>query len=164
MTGWLNDGAEGEDDGLALQSALYAYLGRVASGLGVGPEAISYELADQASAYLALTARLSGWPDDDVALVWDQRSGWALALESNPGAELRVLAYYQQAQLPAPEHVVAFVNRLFAGTESPATPPVPPRFDMTELADRLCPYAATADHTGHTTRSRFGVGAAVPGR
>lgn len=33
-----------------------------------------------ANAYVALDERLPGFPDHDVALLWDERSGWSAAI------------------------------------------------------------------------------------
>ncbi len=46
-------------------------------------DAFYAQLEPTAGAYIALDRRLPDHPDQDVALVWDERYGWSLALETN---------------------------------------------------------------------------------
>jgi anti-anti-sigma factor len=96
-------------------SDLRSYVYRIAAGLGLGPESAWYEVADQSTAYLALSDRLADAPGQDVALIWDDTHGWAIGTESGAGAELRVRARYGDDPLPAPEDVVAFTKSVLAG-------------------------------------------------
>ncbi|WP_410599668.1 DUF6292 family protein [Amycolatopsis sp. lyj-90] len=51
--------------------------------LGMHGDAFYAQLEPTAGAYIALDRRLPDHPDQDVALVWDERYGWSLALETN---------------------------------------------------------------------------------
>lgn len=93
---------------------LRAYLSRIAAGFGVRLEASCCEVADDASAYLALPERVTGQPDQDAALVWNQRHGWALATEPNPGGALQPVAYHGPPLVPPPAAVLAFARRVLA--------------------------------------------------
>lgn len=104
--------------------ALRAYLARVATGLGLGPESWFCEFTDVRTAYVALAGRLPVAPDRDAALLWDDRHGWSVAIETGSAEDLIVLAWYGPDLLPAPEDVVAFVQRLLRGR--PAGQPRPP--------------------------------------
>jgi hypothetical protein len=91
---------------------LSRYVHRVAEGLGVGPESTWCELADKPSAYVALEQRHGR---QDVALVWDERHGWAAVVETHSGEDMLVLAYFGPDPVPAPADVVAFTKRVLAG-------------------------------------------------
>lgn len=107
------------------QWGLRSYVHRIATGLGLGPESVWYELADQSSAYLALSDRLADAPGQDVALIWDDTHGWAVGIEPRTGGDLLVRAWYGEDPLPAPEDVVAFTKSVLAG--QPAGQHSPPR-------------------------------------
>jgi hypothetical protein len=105
---------------------LRSYVHRIAAGLGLGPESVWCELADQSAAYLALTDRLADAPGQDVALIWDDTHGWAVGTEPRAGADLLVRAWYGDDPLPAPEDVVAFTKSVLAGQPAgQRTPPTP---------------------------------------
>lgn len=106
------------------EQALHAYVTRVATGLGLGPESWFCEFTDVRAAYLALAGRLPEAPDRDAALVWDDRLGWSVAIETGSAEDLLVLAWFGADPLPAPEDVVAFVKHLLNG--QPAGQPTPP--------------------------------------
>lgn len=97
------------------ESALHAYVDAVAHGLGVRSEYTSCAISDSASAYLALEERLPNFPDRDLALIWDERHGWAAAIESSCGEDLIVLAFLGREPVPSPAAVAEFVNDLLAG-------------------------------------------------
>ncbi|WP_425480777.1 DUF6292 family protein [Sciscionella sediminilitoris] len=96
----------------ALEPALHGYIARIATELGVGAEATLCELSDRASAYIALSERCSAYPDQDLALLWDQQCGWSLATEPHPGGALNVLAYHGHSLVPEPGELVTFVYPL----------------------------------------------------
>lgn len=106
------------------EQALHAYVTRVATGLGLGPESWFCEFNDTGTAYVALAGRLAVAPDRDAALIWDDRHGWSVAIETGSPDDLAVLAWFGADLLPAPEDVVAFVKHLLEG--QPAGQPEPP--------------------------------------
>jgi anti-anti-sigma factor len=120
------------EHGEPAESGLRCYVHRVAAGLGLGPESVWYELADRATAYLALDQQSVDHPDQDAALVWDDTRGWAVAIEGGTGDGLAVLAWYGQDPLPAPEDVAAFTKSVLAGQR--AGQPTPP---ARQPADRV---------------------------
>jgi hypothetical protein len=96
---------------------LRGYLDRVATVLGVPPEAYWCDAASRTpEAYMALTHRLPAFPDRDLALLWDDEQGWALALEPDPWHDLQVLRRYGQPRRPAPERVHTFLRTAFTTT------------------------------------------------
>jgi hypothetical protein len=102
------------DDTVVL--GLHGYVRQVCRALGLRGEC-SYVQADgPASAYVALDERLRGYPDHDVALVWDEHHGWSAAIETHSGDELPVVASLGQDLLPAPEIVAAWTRDLFLAT------------------------------------------------
>jgi hypothetical protein len=92
---------------------LRAYLGRVASALGVGMEACTIDYDVPVSAYLALDRRLDRFVDRDLALLWDEVHGWSAAIDGLAGGDMIVLAYLGgEGLLPEPATVVRFVTAL----------------------------------------------------
>jgi hypothetical protein len=76
---------------------LRRYLTLVAQLVGAGAEACSIQFDSPIGAYIAVDQRLSGFPRRDVALLWDEAYGWALAIETHSGADLMVLGYLRRA-------------------------------------------------------------------
>jgi hypothetical protein len=106
---------------------LRGYVARVASGLGLGAESWFCEFDDVRTAYVALADRLPVAPTRDAALLWDDRHGWSVAIETGSAEDLMVLAWFGADAVPAPEDVVAFVKHLLAGQPAGQThPPVLP--------------------------------------
>ena len=131
----------GIDRDHGLYGGLTGYLAAVSAAVGVGEESCTVELDDPASAYVALDLRLARHPNRDMALLWDERHGWAFAMETHSGEDLLVLAYLGGERVPAP----ARVHRFVAGIRSlggPISAPVPPdlRGDRGELLTRLLRY------------------------
>ncbi len=88
-----------------------AYLAAVAQAVGVGIESCSIDVGTPAGAYIALDRRLPHYPGHDLALVWDERHGWALAVE-DPCDGVNVLGYLGGHEVvPAPAAVVRFLMR-----------------------------------------------------
>ncbi len=137
-----------ERDGLgAAARGLRQYLLAVAAKLDA--PAWFCEVDVPAGAYVALERRLARFPEHEMALLWDERDGWAAAVESSIGDEVIVLAYLGEDVLPAPEAVVDFVAALY-GEKYPGRPD-PPDFRRPGTADgfddRLAAYAG--DPVGH---------------
>lgn len=99
--------------GLAARG-LCNYLRHVCRSLEIGPEASCWDVDDRATAYVALDGRLPGYPDHDLALVWDEENGWAAALETKSGDDIIVLCYLGWDVLAPPSTVVEFVTALRA--------------------------------------------------
>jgi hypothetical protein len=93
--------------------ALRDYVDSVATTLGVGPESCTVDAGVPASAYVALDATLPGYPDRDLALLWDERHGWSAAVETHSGEDLIVLGYLGGTTvMPPPGTVERFLERL----------------------------------------------------
>ena len=108
------------------QRGLRAYLGEVARALGFGLESCTVDVDVPVSAYLAVDWRLRRFPERDVALLWDEVHGWAVAVEAACGEEMIVLSYLGGADvLPRPQEVVRFLTALRAGVREPAGPGSP---------------------------------------
>jgi hypothetical protein len=119
-----------------LRSGLTGYLAAVSAAVGVGEESCTVDLDAPASAYIALDLRLPRHPGRDTALLWDERHGWAFAVETRSGEELPVLAYLGLERLPAPARVRGFVAEVRAGTSGRPVPPELPG-DRADLLARL---------------------------
>lgn len=126
---------------VAVERGLRAYVERVAETLGQGPACALCEVADAACAYVALDQRLPSWPERDVALIWEQRHGWAVCVETHSGEDLLVVAYQGPPQVPEPELVAGFAKGVFA--EPPRAAQLPPWLDGDGLWERLASYAPT---------------------
>ena len=70
-----------DQDGAAARG-LRRYVHLVAEAVGVGEEASTIQFDDPVSAYLALDRCSPQHPDQDLALLWDERQGWALGVVS----------------------------------------------------------------------------------
>ncbi|WP_051385538.1 DUF6292 family protein [Actinokineospora inagensis] len=103
--------------------ALREYLHGVAAQVGVGLESVTVDLDTPVSAYLALDVTLPSHPGRDVALLWDERSGWAAAIETYSGEDLIVLCYLGGAATPTAGAVARFVNALQRGLTVGVTEP-----------------------------------------
>ena len=146
MTAMLSVPADTE---FAFVRGLRGYVTAVASELGVGWESCALDLDDPVSAYVALDWRLPHLPDRDLALLWDERHGWAIAVETRSGEDLIVLRYLADDDVvPAPRAVTAFLASVRAGddrTGRPDPPFVRAAGNHGELARRLADRAVYAD-------------------
>jgi len=120
---------------------LRGYVQQVSQALGLRGECSYLHTEEPASAYIALDGELRAFPGQDVALLWDETHGWAIAIEPNSGADLLVVARLGQDVLPLPETVAAWTKRLFGQNPipDPGDRPNPPRGDVRR---RLATYAA----------------------
>jgi hypothetical protein len=131
---------DGTDRTAALSRGLAGYLRAVAEAVGVPAEATSFEISDTATAYLGLTRRWRGRPGDDLMLIWSERQGWAVAVETIPGDAPIVVAYFAGKDVvPAPAVVARFVTDVVAGRRSGSPRPVFSS-ERRELAGRLAEY------------------------
>ncbi|TWP48516.1 hypothetical protein FKR81_28445 [Lentzea tibetensis] len=111
------------DDSLA--RGLSCYVRLVTEALGLRGDSSFVEAQRPANAYVALDGQLPDFPDHDVALLWDERNGWAAAIESTGGSTLVVVARLEQDRLPPPPTVVRWVMSLFRQDEGATTAFVP---------------------------------------
>ncbi|QFU88151.1 DUF6292 family protein [Amycolatopsis sp. YIM 10] len=124
--------------------ALRAYTAAVGSACGAGPESCTVDTGTPASAYVALDGRLPRFPDRDVALIWDERHGWALAVETHSAEDLLVLGYLGRDPLARPAEVARYAARALAGKPGRAEPPwLREAGDHDRLTDRLRPYVTS---------------------
>lgn len=125
-----------------LSQRLAVYVRQVATAIGVPTEATGYEVTDTATAYLALDQRLHTRPDHDLMLVWDERLGWYVAVETIPTEGPAVIAYLDGDTVPTPAAVARFVIDTASGEVVTRIRPISPPRDRAELAARMgavCP-------------------------
>lgn len=134
-----------EPDIRTLERALGEYVRAVAAAVGVPGESATVEISDTATAYLGLPRRWPDRPDHDVMLVWNERRGWSLAVETDPAAASIVLAHQGDDVVPAPDVVARFVADTAAGGPPGRVPPGPAvAANRRSLAERLRPYLRDA--------------------
>ena len=125
----------------ALTWGLRGYVRRVTEELGLSGECSYVQAERPATAYLALDGRLPGFPDRDVALVWDEEFGWSAAVETHSGEDVIAQAHYGLDVLPPPRAVARWVRGLLRGERVPVPRPEAVNGD---LVRRLAPYTAAA--------------------
>ncbi|TDP97821.1 DUF6292 family protein [Labedaea rhizosphaerae] len=123
---------------LLAPAALWGYLGAVAEYLGVGIESVTVDLDPPASAYVALDGGAPGHMDGELALLWDERHGWAAAVETGAGDEVNVLGYLGGVHAVAdPAEVKRFVDAVRSGWRPTMRPPeFAPTNDLDEYLTR----------------------------
>ncbi|MEU5260708.1 DUF6292 family protein [Amycolatopsis sp. NPDC021455] len=131
-----------EPDTRTFERGLAQYVRAVASAVGVPAESTTVEISDTATAYLGLPRRWLDRPDHDVMLVWTERRGWSLAVETEPTAATEVIAHHGGADLvPTPAVVARFVADTAAGRHcGPAAPSAVNTATRTSLSEQLRPY------------------------
>lgn len=92
---------------------LLRYVHLVSGAVGLRGACSYVQSDDPLSAYVALDGRLRGFPDHDVALLWDETRGWSAALEAHSGADLVTVAHLDRGVLPSPATVAAWTCELF---------------------------------------------------
>ncbi|KAA9154705.1 hypothetical protein FPZ12_031510 [Amycolatopsis acidicola] len=136
----------------AAESALRAYIAVTAKALGVPPDSTCCTMGRPATGYIALDDRLPGFPDRDLALLWEDTRGWAAAIETHCGEDLIVVSYLGVDPVPAPHQVAGFVKDLLADAQPGSI--TPPEFPVTpDLLRRLAAFGYTGTHHWMTTRS-----------
>ena len=120
---------------VTLNRRLAVYVRQVAAAIGVPAEATGYEVTDTATAYLGLDQRWATQPDHDLMLLWDERLGWYIAVETTPTETPVVLAYLHGDTVPTPDHRRPVRHR---HRRRPAREPDPPgtATDRTRRAGR----------------------------
>ncbi|MBE1496103.1 hypothetical protein H4696_003203 [Amycolatopsis lexingtonensis] len=139
-----------EPDTRTLERSLGEYVRAVAAAVGVPDESTTVEISDTATAYLGLPRRWLDRPDHDVMLVWSERRGWSLAVETDPADAAVVLAYQGGGNLvPSPDAVARFVADTAAGRHAGQERPGPvPAATRRSLAEQLRPYLHDAPEPG----------------
>lgn len=94
------------------------YVREVVAGLGLRGDSSCVETQPRVGAYVALDGRLPDFPDHDVALLWNERTGWSAAVEDRLG-ELVEVERLNGDPRPSPGAVVSWVRGLLHGV-SPA--------------------------------------------
>ena len=125
----------------ALMWGLRGYVRLVTEELGLAGESSYVQAERPAGAYLALDGRLPGYPDRDVALLWDEENGWSAAVETHSGEDVLVQARFGPDVVPPPEAVARWVRGVFRGERMPL-----PRAGRShdDLLRSLMPYTAAA--------------------
>jgi hypothetical protein len=127
----------------ALTAKLAAYVRQVALAVGIPAEATGYEVSDTATAYLALSQRLFDHPDRDLMLAWDERLGWYVGVETDPGEPALVVGYLGGAAVQTPAAIARFVADAVAGRcATPIRPVLPPTTRIT-LANQMSLHAGS---------------------
>lgn len=125
---------------------LVHYIELVAAAVGAGRGGTLVSLELPATAYLALDERLPGYPDHDVALIWHERTGWSIGIES--GREIVTLGQLGGDVVPPPQLVARFVLEMSADPAAAGRPDVlapDPVADPADLGERLATYAVVAE-------------------
>ena len=117
-----------------LGQGLAGYVRAVAAEVGVPTEGTGYEVSDTVTAYLGLSDR---WAGRDLMLVWDERLGWYVGVETRPDETQLVLCYLGGDAVPTPGAVAQFVAETVAGSRNDRLRPVLPLVDRFTLAKRM---------------------------
>ncbi|MEV0056340.1 DUF6292 family protein [Saccharopolyspora shandongensis] len=139
-------GRVGMDPGGRVAMGLVAYVYEVARGLGVCPDstgnAVAVEFELLTSAFIALPFRAPNFPTYDLALVWDEEGGWAVAIETDPSYPPIAISYQGGDVLHRPSVVATFVDDLLAGRQpgQPNRPLFRRADDNDDLRTRLATY------------------------
>ncbi|NUT50214.1 MAG: hypothetical protein HOV94_23315 [Saccharothrix sp.] len=124
------------DDSAVISLGLARYVQAVAEEVGVPPEGTEFEVSDTATAYLGLEG-----PGRDLMLLWNERRGWSIAVETDPAEQPVVVAHLGPPLVPPPDEVARFVDDVLAGKPGAGAEPefgVTP--DRHRLAGRLSDY------------------------
>ena len=117
------------------------YVQLVSHALGLRGECSYLHTDEPASAYIALEGELRNFPSHDVALLWDENYGWSIAIETDSGVDLLVVAHLGQDVLPPPETVAAWTKNLFRQNPAPDSGAYP-TLPTDDVRRRLASYAA----------------------
>ncbi len=125
----------GMDDSALISLGLARYVQAVAEEVGVPPEGTEFEVSDTATAYLGLEG-----PGRDLMLLWNERRGWSIAVETDPAEKPHVVAHLGPPLVPAPDEVARFVDDVLAGKPGRPEPEHGATLDRHRLAGRLSEY------------------------
>ncbi|OXM63573.1 MULTISPECIES: DUF6292 family protein [Amycolatopsis] len=118
---------------------LRRYIELIEDMLGLSGQGSCVQLEAPLGAYIAIDGHVPAFPERDVALLWDERYGWAVAVEARCGEDLLVLGYLGGQVVPAPRVVAAFVRRALGG--ECAGSPEPEVLEAPGLHEELAAYA-----------------------
>ena len=142
MLGLVADDDVREDVTRALTLGLNGYLRAVAGAVGESAAGTSCEVSDTATAYIGLTAR----GPRDLMLVWGERDGWAVLVETDPTESPIVISRLGGDDPAPPPWVVSrFVSDTLADAPSHPQARSHHQQDRRHLADRLAAYAGAVD-------------------
>lgn len=122
---------------VSLNARLATYVHQVAAAIGVPAEATGHEVTDTATAYIGLDQHSTLEPDRDLMLVWDERLGWYIAVETTPSETPMVVAYLDGDTVPAPAAVARFVANTANGERATRIRPVQTPTERTALAEKM---------------------------
>jgi hypothetical protein len=146
------------DDGLrTLALALQTYVHAVADAVGVPHDATMCEVTDTVTAYLALSQRRPEQPEQDLMLVWSERQGWAVAVETKPAESPVLLARLGEDPVPHPETVARFVTDSIAnpgGRHLAALPAPVHRLGLAKRMEQCAPPQPGQPHHPTDTEDR----------
>jgi hypothetical protein len=132
--------ADAVDDTQVLTRALRTYVRAVADAVGVPPEGTTCEVTDTVTAYLALSRRGFRHPEHDLMLIWSERQGWSVSVETDPTETPVVLSCLGGDAVPDPTAVARFVTEsiVHGGTQRRlvAMPAALSRTRLAELMNR----------------------------
>lgn len=97
------------DDSVARRAR--GYVSEVVAGLGLSGDSSFVETEPRPAAYVALDGRLPDFPDHDLALLWNDLTGWSAAVEDRRGELVEVARMGGDPQ-PLPTVVVRWVEGL----------------------------------------------------
>ncbi|MCE7003865.1 DUF6292 family protein [Kibdelosporangium philippinense] len=100
------------DDYDSHSRGLRAYVASVAARLGIGMESCCVDTTRPSQVYMALDHRLDQFPGRDLALLWDEGTGWHAALDPGDGQESIIVAKLYGPERPEPATVLRFVGSL----------------------------------------------------
>lgn len=123
---------------------LDCYVASVASSLLVPRHAVHYEVSELSTAYLALHRRSPVFPELDLMLLWDERHGWSVALETAPADDPVALAYLGGDVLAEADEVHRFVEDVIAG-KCPGQPEPPPALNAEQTEELVWRLASRAE-------------------
>ncbi|NUT93986.1 MAG: hypothetical protein HOY78_18395 [Saccharothrix sp.] len=99
----------------AATRSLREYVRLVTAALGLSGECSVVQAERPASAYVAVDGHLPGFPECDAALLWDERHGWAAAVETGSGLDLVVRERFEGDVLAPPAVVAAWADQVLGG-------------------------------------------------
>ncbi|WP_370942951.1 DUF6292 family protein [Amycolatopsis sp. cg5] len=124
-----------------IANGLKGYVSEVAMAVDVAREAVTFEVSDTATAYVGLSERRADRPDRDLMLIWSERHGWAIAVETEPD---RAAYLGGEDPVPEPAEVARFVAEVIGGDgRGQARPQFAITGDRDRLAGRLARYIST---------------------
>lgn len=86
------------------------YVELVAEAVGADPDAWACRSESPREAYIAVDRDIHMFPGREVALLWNEESGWAVGVETRSGEDIILLGYLGGDLVPAPSVVAAFTE------------------------------------------------------